>query len=104
VGFDDEQSLGRGEDGANTAVPIWMHFMREALRSVPSSKLPRPGGLIDLKISPFTGALADPQDPDAIYEHFMLNHQPRMGESGDAMGPSAGPGGPQGKSNGEPLF
>ncbi|MEO6185341.1 MAG: transglycosylase domain-containing protein [Steroidobacteraceae bacterium] len=104
VGFDDEQSVGRGEEGASTAVPIWMHFMREALRNVPSSMMPRPGGLIDLKISPFTGALADPLDPDAIYEHFMLNHQPGNSNPGDAAGLDFGPAGPQGKSSGEPLF
>ncbi len=86
VGFDDEQSVGRGEEGASTAVPIWMHFMREALRDVPSSRMSRPGGLIDLKISPFTGALADPQDPEAIYEHFMLNHQPGNSNPGDGGG------------------
>jgi penicillin-binding protein 1A len=103
VGFDDEQSVGRGEEGASAAVPIWIHFMREALRNVPSSKMARPAGLIDLKISPFTGALADPLDPDAIYEHFMLHHLPRNSDSGD-VGPNAGPDGPQGKSSGEPLF
>jgi penicillin-binding protein 1A len=105
VGFDDEQSLGRGEDGANTAVPIWMHFMREALRNVPSSRLARPGGLVDLKVSPFTGALADPLDPDAIYEHFMLNHQPPLpgpGEEGAATGTAVGTG--KGSGSGEPLF
>jgi penicillin-binding protein 1A len=103
VGFDEESSLGRGEEGSSTAVPLWMHFMREALRHVPSNRLERPGGLIDLKISPYTGALADPLNPDAIYETFMLQHQPRLPEPGEGSGsPFGGTG--TGGANAEPLF
>ena len=32
VGFDQERPLGEGEEGSRTAVPIWIDFMREALR------------------------------------------------------------------------
>ena len=32
VGSDDNRPLGEGEEGARTAVPIWVDFMREALR------------------------------------------------------------------------
>jgi penicillin-binding protein 1A len=105
VGFDTEQSLGSGEEGSSTAVPIWIHYMREALRSVPSSTLPRPDGLIDLRISPSTGAVVGPDDPDAIYETFMIEHQPQggaPGEPGNAPGASSSP--TQGKGSGEPLF
>ena len=31
-GFDQERPLGEGEEGSRTAVPIWVPFMREALR------------------------------------------------------------------------
>ena len=78
-------------------------FMREALRGVPSSTMPRPGGLIDLKISPYMGTLADPLDPDAIYETFMLEHQPRMPEPGDPGYVPFGAG-PDGGGGSEPLF
>ncbi|MET0279495.1 MAG: transglycosylase domain-containing protein [Steroidobacteraceae bacterium] len=95
VGFDNEQSLGANEEGSSTAVPLWNHFMREALRSVPSNRMERPSGLIDLRVSRYTGALADAGDPDAITETFMLQHQPRMPEAGEAQS-NAG--------SGEPLF
>ncbi len=58
VGFDQERSLGAAEQGSNTALPIWIHFMREALRGVPESKRPMPEGLVTLRISPDTGMLA----------------------------------------------
>jgi penicillin-binding protein 1A len=105
VGFDNERSLGESEQGGTAAVPIWMHYMREALKGVPSSTMPRPGGLIDLKISPLTGALASATDPNAIYETFMVEHQPRGAEPGDpgyvpgAAGTGSGP-----DKAGEPLF
>ena len=102
AGFDNERSMGQNEEGASVAVPIWMHFMREALRAVPSDTLERPAGLIDLKISPYTGALADPLNPEAIYETFMLQHQPRLPEPGEEGGASGGIGGAGGGA--EPLF
>lgn len=83
VGRDDDQSLGRGEEGARTAVPIWTLFMREALRNTPSATLAKPAGLIDLRISPWLGTLAHPGDPDAITETFMVEHLPRIPEATD---------------------
>ncbi len=50
--------------------------MREALRSTPSSKLQRPVGLMDLRVSRSTGMLADPLDPDTVAEKFMLQNLP----------------------------
>jgi penicillin-binding protein 1A len=106
VGYDDERPLGESEQGGTAAVPIWMHFMREALRGVPSATMPRPGGLIDLKVNALTGALASPDDPDAVYETFMLEHQPRMAEPGDpGYAPANGdPSKPADRGNAEPIF
>ncbi len=42
VGFDQERPLGETEEGARTALPIWIRFMREALKNVPEEKLPMP--------------------------------------------------------------
>jgi penicillin-binding protein 1A len=103
VGQDDDQSLGAGEEGARTAVPIWMLFMREALRGTPPSTMPRPGGLVDLKISRFMGTLADPLDPEAIYETFAIQHQPRPPDPGDPFYVPFGAEGPAG-GGGDPLF
>ena len=36
VGFDDHRSLGAKEEGAKAALPIWMEFMDEALKSRPA--------------------------------------------------------------------
>ncbi|MBK9250359.1 MAG: hypothetical protein IPM70_00130 [Proteobacteria bacterium] len=106
VGYDDERSLGEREEGGTAAVPIWMYYMREALRGVPSSTMPRPGGLIDMKVNALTGTLASPDDPEGVYETFMLENQPRMpepGEPGYSTG-SSDPNQPAEKGSAEPLF
>jgi penicillin-binding protein 1A len=102
VGFDQERPLGEGEEGSRTAVPIWVNFMREALRDQPDRTRPLPSGLVTARISPKTGALAGANEGDAIYETFMEEHMPpaagSVGNTITVSGPQT-PGG-----SGEPLF
>ena len=86
VGFDQERSLGEREEGARTAVPIWVHFMREALKYVPQLPRPMPDGLVQVRISPTTGTIASADDPDAIFETFMSDKLPTGGILGGSMG------------------
>jgi penicillin-binding protein 1A len=102
VGFDLERPLGEGEEGSRTAVPIWVNFMREALRAQPDRARPQPSGLVSLRISPKTGALAEANDADAINETFMEDHlPPAAGSSGNTAPGSSQQSLP---GNGEPLF
>jgi penicillin-binding protein 1A len=103
VGFDGDRSLETGEDGARSAVPIWMSYMREALRNVPPTSMERPRGLIDLRISSYTGTLASPLDPEAVTEHFMVEHPPRSAKPGEAGYQPFGTDG-DGGGSAEPLF
>jgi penicillin-binding protein 1A len=82
VGYDQERSLGETEEGSRTALPIWIYFMREALKGVPEERRPMPDGLVTLRISPDTGMLASAENPDAILETFMMNHLPAAGAPG----------------------
>ncbi len=79
VGFDQERSLGESEEGARTALPIWIRYMREALKDVPQEKLPMPDGLVQLRVSPQTGTLVSAENPDGMLETFMVNHLPGSG-------------------------
>lgn len=71
VGFDQPASLGRGEAGSRTALPIWIDFMRVALDGVPERELTPPEGVISLYIDNETGKPTSPDDPDAIEEYFV---------------------------------
>jgi penicillin-binding protein 1A len=45
VGFDQPRKLGSGETGGQAALPIWINYMREALKNVPEEFIPQPEGL-----------------------------------------------------------
>jgi penicillin-binding protein 1A len=68
VGFDQPTPLGRGEVGGRAALPAWMDYMRVALKDVPQERMPRPPGLVSVRIDRATGRLAAAGDPDAIFE------------------------------------
>lgn len=88
VGFDQERSLGPGEQGGRTALPIWIKFMAEALRGRPEHRLPAPSGLETRLISSVTGRAARPGDADAIFETFIAGTAPD-GNGADAPAPDA---------------
>ena len=99
VGYDDDHPLGQGDEGAHTALPIWMDFMRYALEGVPQRQRPVPTGIVTLRISPQTGALVSDESPDGIPEVFMANHLPTA-----APGAGSTAQGTQTQSGGESIF
>src|SRR6516225_3081914 len=98
VGFDQERSLGEAEEGARTALPIWIQFMRDALQGVPEQRRDMPEGLVTLRISPATGTLVSAENPDGIPELFMVNHLPSAEQTGNLAQ------GPEGQASSEPIF
>lgn len=76
VGFDSPKSLGRYETGGRAALPMWIDFMKVALRDVPDEPLKQPVDMITVKIDPETGLLAQPSAGNAIYEVFRKQHVP----------------------------
>lgn len=86
VGFDNYTPLGRREFGGTAALPIWIQFMREALRDSPDQKRPVPAGIVSVKIDPDTGLLARPGQRDAIFEYFMKENAPRRSSGGSGAG------------------
>ncbi|MEY4768562.1 MAG: hypothetical protein RL637_1201 [Pseudomonadota bacterium] len=46
VGFDSAKSLGREETGGKAALPMWIEFMRTALKNVPEAPFEPPAGII----------------------------------------------------------
>jgi len=76
VGFDQERSLGPGEEGSRTALPMWIYFMAEAFDGLPEQKREIPPDLISMRISTDTGLAARPGEPNAMFETFMTGHLP----------------------------
>jgi penicillin-binding protein 1A len=40
VGYDNERTLGKGEEGSHVALPIWMDLMSQALKGQPVENFP----------------------------------------------------------------
>jgi len=52
VGFDDNRSLGHGETGAVAAVPIFIEFMKEALKGMDKLDFVAPPGTVFAQVGP----------------------------------------------------
>jgi penicillin-binding protein 1A len=89
VGFDQERTLGRLEEGARTALPMWIYYMREALRGQPEHKLPMPEGVVTARVAPTTGGPAGPEDPDAVFEYFLAETVPGSADASAGETPTA---------------
>ena len=77
IGFDDNRSLGNGETGSQAAVPIFIEFMKEALKGVEKKEFEPPK---NAKFAMVRG----------IREAFRPGTEPRV-----AIAPAGVPGGPQ---------
>jgi len=77
IGFDQDRSLGEGEQGGRTAVPAWTYFMHEALAGAPRHGVPVPDGIVTVRISPETGLLASSDNPNGIMEKFIEGNLPK---------------------------
>ena len=75
VGFDQPSPLGRGEYGASTALPIWVDYMKVALADQPAATMPRPNGIVNIRINPETGERARPGE-EAAFEIFKEEDAP----------------------------
>ena len=70
VGFDEEASLGRAEQGARTASPIWLGFMKSILKDKTVKVFKVPEGVVFAKIDAETGLLPVPESKKTIFECF----------------------------------
>ncbi|WP_146047825.1 penicillin-binding protein 1A [Zhongshania marina] len=79
AGFDQNLNLGRREYGGSVALPIWIDYMREALKNRPERHQKQPDSIISVRIDPDTGNLAHPGQANAIFEYFRTSNAPGEG-------------------------
>ena len=85
VGMDDNESLGRQEQGGRTALPLWVDYMAVALEDRPETLTTVPVGLVQALINPETGLRAPPGARGAIQEWFHAGNLPPI-EAGSENG------------------
>jgi len=76
VGFDQVRSLGNRETGGRAALPMWIYYMKEALKGTPEKPFERPAGLVTVRIDPENGLLAESNQASAIFETFRSEYVP----------------------------
>jgi penicillin-binding protein 1A len=79
VGFDSQRTIGPGETGARAALPIWLSFMKEVVKSYPDQDFQVPPGVVFASIDPTTGHLASPNLAGSIKEAFVEGTEPQSG-------------------------
>jgi penicillin-binding protein 1A len=84
VGYDDDLPLGPREEGSRTALPIWVEFMRAALKGVPEHQMAQPEGIVSVRIDRATGCPARAGQPNATFEFFREGHVPTC-DAAEAM-------------------
>jgi penicillin-binding protein 1A len=63
VGRDDFKPVGHDVTGGQVAVPIWLDFMRTAVKGLPPRDFPMPPGVVLARANPETGEPAGPDKP-----------------------------------------
>lgn len=74
MGYDQPRSLGAGETGGGTALPIWIRYMGEALKGVADIPSIPPAGIVTLEVNPQTG-IAVPEG-QGIQDFFFQEFPP----------------------------
>jgi penicillin-binding protein 1A len=88
VGYDSENPLGEKETGSRTASPIWVKFMKQAIKGTPPKNFPIPDGVEFAKIDPETGLLAGPSTENPIFEVFKVGTAPTDVSVSEELQPS----------------
>ena len=76
LGFDNSSPLGHGETGGKAALPMWIEFMRTALRDVPEKPFTPPEGIVQAYINPNDGLLINPNNKNGVWEYFSEETAP----------------------------
>ncbi len=76
LGYDNVKSLGKNETGSRAALPIWLDYMREALKRHPPSDFNEPAGVVFARIDRKTGLLAAPGADDYVFQAFREGTEP----------------------------
>ena len=79
VGYDEKVTLGRGEEGARVALPIWRDFMQAYIDGQDpetEAAFAPPPNIVFAAVDARTGELAGPSTPGAIEEAFIAGTAP----------------------------
>lgn len=77
VGFDSYKTLGRGETGGKTALPMWIEFMKTALKNTPETPLVPPKGIVKKYIGSVSDLINSNGLAGGSWEYFVKGVYPK---------------------------
>jgi penicillin-binding protein 1A len=78
VGYDDYvQPMGRYEQGGRAALPLWVSYMKRAIKKEPKRDFKAPEGIVFVRIDPKTGLRARDDSPAGVFEAFIEGTEPK---------------------------
>lgn len=83
IGFDQPSSVQ--EYGAKAALPMWIDFMRVALKGQPENTLLQPPDIVTASIDPVSGNLVPAGTPGSILEYFRKDDLTRISTQEDSI-------------------
>jgi penicillin-binding protein 1A len=91
IGFDDKAvSLGSGQDGSRTALPIWIDFWTVAMKDKAVEELPVPANIVFVPVDA-SGRAAAAGTPGVRMESFVAGTEPRSSYAAAATPAAATP-------------
>lgn len=91
VGFDNNTTLGFGETGASSALPIWKSIMEQVSKKYPPADFSVPKGVTTYPVNVKTGKLSSVFTSDVIQDYFVIGTQPGGALDQDSQGSDKGP-------------
>ncbi|MGB1110747.1 MAG: peptidase, partial [Gammaproteobacteria bacterium] len=90
--FDELKPLGARETGGRAALPVWIEYMREALKDKPDHLIPEPPGMVRVRIDPENGEATQADDPKGVFEIFRAGTEPQPPAVASGGGSQSGSG------------
>ncbi|MCB0420097.1 MAG: transglycosylase domain-containing protein, partial [Bdellovibrionales bacterium] len=78
VGYDNEASLGKGEVGGRSALPIWLEYMKFVHEGLPIRNFTAPEGIVFANIDSETGKLASSSSNEVVKQAFLEGTEPQV--------------------------
>lgn len=83
IGFDKPHSVQ--EYGAKAALPMWIDFMRVALKGQAEKTMPQPPDIVTASIDPLTGNLLPNGTPGSVLEYFRKDNLEKLSTQEDNL-------------------
>ncbi len=76
TGFDENQTLGYGEAGSKSALPIWIEYMKYYIDKNGENDFKVPQGIVNVRIDKNSGRVANTGVENTIMESFVVGTEP----------------------------